>query len=236
MRGGGGNSALHTTDGQHFDDLRPGLMNACWGTKSNDMYFVGNGGHIFHYDGIKFDSMNSNITKDLGSVWGTSSNDVWACGYNSSTGGTILTHYDGQSWQEDNLSITKGIKATGGFIGVWAFDSAGHHFVTTSGAILIHKMDNGMWQSDSGLIPNSLGGGSFIGIAPKGGTTTDYFVIGPWGFLAHWNGKTWKQYTTLFDYSNNDYFSSAFSMNGNTACVVGEKNGQGWIAVGTRKQ
>ena len=230
-----GGSALHTTDGHHFDDFRPGSDNACWGTSSNYIFIVGKGGSIYHFNGSRFDTMTSNTVKDLRSVWGTSSSDVWACGYNTSTGETILTHYDGQSWQEDNLSLTKGINATGGFNGVWAFDSAGHHFVATSGGILAHKMDNGGWKSDSGLIPNKESDGSFIGIGPRGGTTTDYFVIGPWGFVAHWNGKTWKQYTTLFDYSNNDYYSSGFSMLGNTACVIGVKNGQCWVAVGTRK-
>src|SRR5579864_7803493 len=46
-----GSIAFHTSDGSTFDDNRKGSVNACWGLASNDMFFVGNGGHIFHYDG-----------------------------------------------------------------------------------------------------------------------------------------------------------------------------------------
>jgi hypothetical protein len=230
-----GGIAMHTKDGAHFDDIRPGSSNACWGSSPNDVFIVGNGGQIHHWDGTSFTQMNSGTTKDLRSVWGTSSSDVWACGYNSSTGGTILLHFDGNNWDEDPISISKGINATGGFDGVWACDSSGHKIVVTSGAILIRKTDNLFWRSDSGLIPNRQSDGTFIGIGPSGNNVNDFMAIGPWGFLAHWNGKTWKQYLSLFDYGNPDYYTAAFSMKDNTACALGQKSGQAWMAVGQRK-
>jgi hypothetical protein len=229
-------STLH-----YADEFRPGSaqigsgVRACWGTSSNDMFFVGKNGSISHFDGTTFTKMTSPTTRDLRSVWGTSHNDVWACGYNTSNGETVLLHYDGNSWTEDEVSVTKGVYATGGFNSVWTCDSAGHKFVTTSGALLIRKTDSNPWRSDSGLVPNGLGGGEFIGIAPKGNTANDFMVYGPWGFLAHWNGKTWKKYEELYNYSLPTYFTSAFHMEGNTACVVGGKSGSSWIAIGRRK-
>ncbi|HEY6172716.1 MAG TPA: hypothetical protein VIX80_10700 [Candidatus Kapabacteria bacterium] len=210
-------------------------IQACWGTSSSDMFFVGLNGMIVHFDGTTFTKMTSPTTKDLRSVWGTSHNDVWACGYNTSNGETVLLHYDGNSWVEDEVSVTKGVYATGGFNSVWTCDSAGHKFVTTSGAILIRKTDNNLWRSDSGLVPNGFGGGEFIGIAPKGNTANDFMVYGPWGFVTHWNGKAWKKFNELYNYSLLTYYSAAFSMKGNTACVVGSKNGTSWIAIGRRK-
>src|SRR5579883_1379730 len=168
--------ALHTSDGLDFDDYRFGPVNACWGTSSNDMFFVGNSGHIYHYNGTTFDSMGSPTTKNLYSVWGTSDNDVWACGSNSTYGTTILLHYDGSTWTEDPISVQKGANACGGFDVVWACDSVNHRFVATSGALLIRKTDDGMWRSDSGLIPNRLGDGSYVGIAPAGNSPTDMMV------------------------------------------------------------
>jgi hypothetical protein len=172
---------LHTTDGLNFDNYRFGAVNACWGGATNDMFFVGNGGKIHHYDGTTFTEMASGTTKDLKSVWGTGHNDVWACGTNTSTGTTILLHYDGTSWSEDPISVLKGGNATGGFQGVWAVDSSGHKFVTTGGGWLLRKTDDGSWRSDSGLIPNYLGGKSFIGIAPRGNSPSDLMAYGPWG-------------------------------------------------------
>ena len=62
---------LHTSDGKNFDLTQPGgIINACWGTSSNDMFIVGNGGLIYHYDGTRFDSMKSNTTQDMQSIWG----------------------------------------------------------------------------------------------------------------------------------------------------------------------
>jgi hypothetical protein len=230
-----GSITFHCKDGKNFEDIRPGSSNYTWGTSSNDIFVVGNNGQIHHGDGNKFTDMVSGTTKNLRSVWGTSHNDVWACGYNSSNGETVLLHYDGVSWTEDPISVTKGIYATGGFNGVWACDSAGHKFVSTSGALLIRKTGEGNWRSDSGLVPNSLGGGSWVGISPMGNAANDFFVTGGWGFIAHWNGKDWHKYESLYDYNNAVYGPAEFSVKGNTACVVGIKSGQSWIAVGRRK-
>jgi hypothetical protein len=229
-----GSISFHTIDGKHFDDIRPGSSNSCWGSASSDIFVVGNSGQIHHYDGTKFSDMTSGTTKDLRSVWGTNHNDVWACGYSSSKGETVLLHFDGATWKEDEQSITHNGQI-GGFDAVWACDSAGHKFATTSGGLLIRKTDNGIWRSDSGLVPNRLGDGSFIGIAPFGNTPNDMMAIGPWGFIAHWNGKDWKKYDQLFDYGAPVYYTAAFSIKGDLACAVGTKSGQSWIAVGQRK-
>lgn len=208
---------------------------ACWGTSSNDMFFVGDNGYISHYDGTTFTKFPQVTTKNLRSVWGTSHNDVWAAGFNSSTAETVLLHYNGSSWTEDPLSVEKGLYASGGFNSVWACDSAGQKFVTTSGAILLRKTGSGAWRSDSGFVPNRNNDGTFIGIAPFGNSPNDMFVVGGWGFVAHWNGKTWKRYDELFNYGNPNYGAAALHVKGNTACVVGTKGGKSWIAIGRRK-
>lgn len=232
----GGSIALHTTDGKNADDNRPGgVLTACWGTSSSDMFFVGNGGLIYHYNGTKFDTMTSNTTKNLGSVWGTSHNDVWATGYNSSTDESILLHYDGNAWTEDQFSTSGKVKQYG--IGtVWACDSSGHSIAVIAGTKVFHKTDNGPWRPDTSDLGNSLGSGSYVGIGAFGGTATDIFAVGGWGFVAHWNGKTWKKYNQFFDYSNSNYGAGGFSMNGNTACVIGIKSGASWVLVGQRSQ
>ena len=235
-----GGLAYHTLDGKYFDYLLPGgqsgSVNSCWGTSSNNMFFVGNRGLIYHYNGTKFDSMNSNTNKDLTSVWGTSNNNVWASGFNSSTGETVILHYDGTSWSIDNLSNDAGAKSSG-LDAVWTCDSSGHSFVATSGATVYRKTDNGAWRNDAGLIPNALGGGTFVGLyLLRGNTPSDIMAAGSWGWVGHWNGKTWKKYDTLYDYNNSDYTAGALSVNGNTACVVGTKGGASWVAIGQRKQ
>jgi len=230
-----GSIALHTSDGKYFDDNRKGAVNACWGTSSNDMFFVGNGGHIFHYDGTTFVDMISNTTKDLTSIWGTNHNNVWACGANVSTGKTTILHFDGSSWQEDPLALTHSAQHAGLFA-TWVVDSAGTPFVATSGSNVYRKTGTGGWRNDTTLVPNNLGGDNFVGIyLLSGNTANDFMGAGSWGWVGHWNGKTWKKYDELYNYGIADFTPQALSVKGNTACVVGIKSGQKWMAVGTRK-
>jgi hypothetical protein len=135
-----GSIAFHTSDGTHFDDNRKGAVNACWGTKSSDMFFVGNGGHIFHYDGTNFTDMTSNTTKDLHSVWGTSSNNVWAGGSNLSTGSVVLLHYDGHLWTNIDLSLVGQFGCAGceSVASVWVVDSlTDHKYLLAAGVSIV---------------------------------------------------------------------------------------------------
>jgi len=57
-----------------------------WGTSPSDVYAVGDGGTILHYDGNSWSTMTSGTTVVLNGVWGTSSGDVHVVGVY----GTIL--------------------------------------------------------------------------------------------------------------------------------------------------
>jgi hypothetical protein len=229
-----GSAVFHTKDGKNFEDIRPGSTTTGWGISDNDMFVVGKSGQIHHYDGTKFTDMVSGTTKDLRAVWGTSHNDVWATGYNSATDESVLLHFDGNSWTEDEFSTSNKVKLYG--IGdVWATDSSGHRLAVISGTRVFRKTDNGPWRMDTSDLRNSLGGGSYVGIGAYGGTSNDMVCVGGWGYISHWNGRTWFKYDKFFDYSNSFYGSGGVSMRGNTICIVGVKSGQSWIAVGRRK-
>jgi len=230
-----GSDVLHTGDGTYFNDYRPGSSNACWGSSPNDVFVVGNSGQIHHFDGTSFSQMTSNTTKNIRKIWGTSDNNIWACGNNQSTGESVLLHYDGSTWTEQDLSklgqIGVGKHA---LIGVWTCDSASHHITVASGSFVYRTTDNTLWHSDT--LMNALGGGSYAGINNvRGNSSTDFMVQGSGGFLSHWNGKTWFFYSQLFSWSDPSYDINAFSFTGNTAAMVGYKGGQGYLAVGRRK-
>ena len=234
-----GSVAYHTIDGQHFDDFRPGTTNACWGSSPNDVYIVGNGGQIHHFDGTSFTQMTSNTTKDLHSVWGTSNSNIWAAGFNSQTAESVLLHFDGNNWANQDLSQLGGKIGVGGDgVGsVWTFDSSFHKKVFVGGGYLYRETDNNPWMRDSAITGNSLNDGSFIAINfIRGNSVPDYMVAGDWGFVSHWNGKTWKRYDALLNSGDPNYATQAFHYTGNTACIVGFRDGQSWMAVGTRKQ
>jgi hypothetical protein len=233
-----GGAAFHTTDGAYFTDNRFGPVNACWGTSSNDIFFAGNDGHIFHYDGTTFSEMVSNTTKNIQSVWGKSNKNVWAAGFNPSTAESVLLHYDGISWSSIDLHILGDIGPFHHALNeVWGCDSLGHSITVTGGSLLWRQTDNNSWRSDSGKMLNRLNDGSFIGLYHiRGNNSDDFVATGDGGFISHWNGKTWFRYDNLYNDGNPLYITNAVSMKGNTVCVVGAKNGQPWMVVGTRKQ
>jgi hypothetical protein len=214
-----------------------GGINSCWGTSSSDMFFVGDKGTILHFNGTNWTKFSKVVTKNLRSVWGTSSSDVWAAGFDESTAQSVLLHYDGSSWLEQDLKQIGDIEPLHHALGeVWATDSAGHKIVVTSGSLLHRQTDNGLWRSDSGLIQNRLNDGYFIGLWDiRGNNINDFCAAGDGGFISHWNGKSWKRYDELYDPNNIFYATRALHQKGNTICVVGKKNGASWIAVGRRK-
>lgn len=217
-----------------YDITTDGPIRSCWGLSSKDMFFVGDLGTIFHFDGTTWTKFPKSTTKNLHSVWGSSHNDVWATGFNSSTDESVLLHYDGTSWKEDVFS-TSNQTVQYGIGNVWASDSNGHSFAAISGTKVFRNTDNSTWRMDTSALHNELSGGGFNGLSIYGNTANDMMAVGGWGYVAHWNGKTWKKYKELYDYSNTMYGAAAFSMKGNTACVVGVKSGSSWIAIGRRK-
>ncbi|MDP4288605.1 MAG: hypothetical protein Q8922_11775, partial [Bacteroidota bacterium] len=215
--------------------VAPVAAHSAWGTSSTDLFVVGDSGTILHFNGTTWTKMSSPTKKNLQEISGTSDKSIWACGYNSSTGGSVLLHYDGSSWSIDPLS-NKPVSATGGFLSVWTADSGNGHTVSaTSGSIVYRKTDDGAWRNtDSGKVPNYALGG-YVGLGLRGNGSNDLFAVGPWGLVIHWNGKSWYRYDQYFQPNNSSYITGGASVHGNTACVVGVKNGTSWVLVGQRQ-
>jgi len=236
-RGGAVNNITNTEEATEYRFDKDHSIYALWGTSSNNMFGVGDYGVIQHFDGTSWTQFPKVTEKNLQSVWGTSSSNVWAAGFNSTTALSVLLHYDGTSWQEIDLS-TIGNFGVGkhALQSVWAIDSSGHKITVVAGSLLHRRTDNGPWISDSGLVPNKTNDNGFVGITNlSGNSSTDFMAAGSWGWIAHWDGKTWKRYDELFNYQNSFYVTYSMHYKGTTACIVGSKGGSGWIAVGKRE-
>jgi hypothetical protein len=69
-------------------------FNAIWGSSGSDIFVVGEGGCILHYDGSSWNG-GSTANSGIFDVWGTSTNNVFA--FSREGNGSIL-HYDGTTW------------------------------------------------------------------------------------------------------------------------------------------
>jgi hypothetical protein len=149
-----------------------------WGSGPNDVWAVGRGGTILHWNDSAWTAVPSSTTANLFGVWGSGPNDVWATG-----GGTIL-HWNGSAWS----SVSSGTSAD--LLGVWGSGPNDVWAVGDLGGTIVH-WNGSAWSS----VPSGL---------PSG--TTDY-LYGVWGSgpsdvwavggddiastILHWNGGAW---------------------------------------------
>jgi hypothetical protein len=206
-----------------------GTATAAWGTSSKDMFFVGDGGNILHFDGTTWIKYPKVTDVPLTSVWGTSHSDVWACGYDQTLSTTCLLHFDGNQWSRDSLGDVSP-HSTGGMVTVWASDSAGHRIAKVAGSLVFERTDENSWRRSASLD----GSKRETMYLSAGNSSNDYLGVGGWGYAEHWNGRSWHLYSELFDEGAPDFIPHVAHMHGNTACIVGRKNGNSWIAIGQR--
>ena len=158
-------------------DYFPMSLRGVWGSSPSDVFFVGEAGHIFHYDGqycsAMLEGQLGEITM-LYDVWGTSESDVFAVGGDL---GEIL-HFDGNGW-----SLMRKTKEPQTLYGVWGTASNDVFAVGEKGIIL--RYDGQEWSEMES--PND-----FFPLWGIWGTSTeDIFAVGHAGTVLHYDGISW---------------------------------------------
>jgi hypothetical protein len=145
-------------------------LNAIWGFATDNLWAVGDGGQILHWDGSRWNLQPSGVTRNLMSIWGPSATDIYAVGDQ----GTIL-HFDGTAWSPipppggmtPNLNVVRGSSASD----VWA----------VGGASTIFRYNGTTWTlQPGGPVGNVIG----LYVAPDGTA----FVSSASGIVSRWNG------------------------------------------------
>ncbi|MBI4285755.1 MAG: hypothetical protein HY670_07635 [Chloroflexi bacterium] len=169
-----------------------------WGSSSSDVFAVGSGGTILHYDGTSWSEMTSGTMDTLLAAWGSSASDVFAIGDR----GTIL-HYDGTSWSEMDTGTT------GTLFDVWGSSASDVFAVGSSGTILHY--DGTSWsQMSSGTMDTLL--------AAWGSSASDVFAIGSGGTILHYGGASW----TLMDSGTSNSLYGVWGNSSSDVFAVGE--------------
>ena len=209
---------IESVNGASFTTLRPiHKLGGVWGSGASDVFAVGHGGTILHYDGSSWSSQTSGTVNNLYSVWGSSASDVFAVG----ALGTIL-HYNGSSWSSQTSGTTKNL------YGVWGDGSNDVFAVGASGTILYSSDNGSTWTSQtSGTTKNLYGvwgtasnnvfavgaSGTILQYASSwssmtsgtannlygvwGNSATDVFAVGASGIILHSaDGSSWSSQTS----------------------------------------
>jgi len=147
--------------------------NAIYGFSSEDVYSVGYGGVILHYDGNDWSLMESCTSENLLDVFCAPGDSVFAVGEN----GTIAC-YDGSSWSLMDAGVSADLRA------VWG-SSAHDMFASVAGDTVMLHYDGIAWEP----MPNAPGGYIWCIWGTSG---SDVFAAGSGGYITHYDGFSWS--------------------------------------------
>ena len=233
-----GNGVIHW-NGSNFMPISistniwgPYQMNKIWGTSGNDLFVVGNGGNIAHYNGTSWIKIESGTTTDLTDVYGDGDN-VFICGYKDFKPTVLLKYNNGiltKLIEEDHFEYKTDF-ISGWIKSIWVkkdklfsltfYDLYRSKTSTKGEGTAIWKGDINSWGSN----------------AVRGNDVNDIFTTGYNGLLWHFNGVGWKRYDELGETTNH---YRCISVTDKLIVIAGFKylNGidrYGLITIGRRK-
>jgi len=214
-------------DGQNWTmyDVRtttdPSLsLSDAWGSKSNDMYFIGRNGSIAHYENAQWNKIKSGTNNNFTDIWGitTSTGELIYC----------VSHDQYGANKSEIISIQNKEAAIVPFnvdewiaLSIWTPDK---NIIYMGGGNGLFKCVNNSWKKIDYNNDGYVGG-------IRGNASNDFFITGGFGLAAHFNGRTWKVFNEI-SLSAGNY--SSIAMKANLVVMVGDNYGRAVIALGRR--
>jgi hypothetical protein len=161
------------------------LLNWVHGFSATDIFVVGNGGTVLHFDGAAWTQQPTPTSEALWGVWGAAPNDVWAVGGRGNTSSVAtLLHYDGDAWESVTLPAFQRPNVTALFK-IWGTAADNIYAVGRSGVILHYQGES--WVEEASGTGDDL-------IALYGTSASEIVAVGGRsnGRVAIWNGETWR--------------------------------------------
>ncbi len=218
-------------DGTKFIELPiPSILmgwqiNKMWGSSSNDLYVVGDGGNIAHYDGSSWTKIESGTSMRFLDISGKEkSNILYAI---ASEFPHDVNNYFVVINQEKKVKEIKLNNILYSKITVW---SCGEKNVYLGGAGLSRSIDGcKIWKEERGISNLYIN-------KVRGLLSNDIIICGHFGLLAHWNGNNWKEYLDE-PVKNSDiiYFSVDYKKNIVVSTGLIEQDGlKAYILIGKK--
>ncbi len=198
-----------------------------WGTSGQDLYAIGRNGALAHYDGSKWQKIESGTELDINDIWGD---------YNSATGQNEILCVAADVLENPGIRIlkivngsvlnisTKNITA-GNLSGVW-FKSGSQYYVVGSGIYQTANLSDSTWKNGQFDIS------SYYIYGIRGNGINDIVATGGVGELLHFNGNTWKSYFSETKLSDGNY--NAIAIKNNILVAVGQNGSNAVILMGKR--
>lgn len=167
-----------------------------WGTSSSNMYAVGWGGAIAHFNGVTWTRMESGTTVPLEDIWGLDENHIWAAGNDTQVGRSVVLFCDGSKWSTIYDTNNEPISSRFGYSSIWTNNVRSLHLTGHGTSHLFHLPTH--------TFERQFTGQTYISYFIRATAPNDVFDSGPAGELAHFNGSTWYLYPELKN-TNSDF-------------------------------
>jgi hypothetical protein len=165
------------------------LIKEIWGTASNNLFIVGDGGSIAHYNGSSWTKMMSNTTCDLQDIWGIDATHIGATGTNTTDGHCVVLQGNGSSWTTLYDNANQPFDKIQYFNTVWT-DNISNIYLDGGSFTNILNLINGTFHRTDSLSTNEM-------FRLRGTNNNDIFSVGYGGETVHYNGSTWYLYPEL---------------------------------------
>jgi hypothetical protein len=201
-------------------------LDQIWGTGPDDIYAAGWNGALRHFNGNKWELIESGTNLNFYDIWG-GMNDSGTKPEVLAVGSIVLTHSGRVIEKLDGLNAeqisTEGIPYNN--TSVW-FIPEKAYYVAADRLYYKHRLTDPRWTEISGLTKYDI-------TCIYGSDRNDILVTTAYGDILHFNGKSWKSYynQTMLPYG----VYGAVKLKNNLAVAVGGyTNYEGVIAIGRR--
>ncbi len=164
-------------------------INKIYGTSSSNLFIVGTGGNIVHFNGTSWTKMTSNTTVDLQDIWGIDGSHIWATGFNSIDGHSVVLQFNGIAWSTIYDNANKPANQIQYFNTGWT-DNVNYLFLDGGSYTNILNLHDGSFKRTDSLSSNEV-------FCIRGINRNDIFRVGYGGETAHYNGVSWYLYPEL---------------------------------------
>lgn len=187
------------------------LLNRIWASSNKNIYIVGLGGTIVHYDG-SWHRITTGTSLEFNDVYGSNGQVLAVCQQYDPEGGKIFSI---QGNKANQISSNSNLVYT--FNSVWFVHNEHYYIVGDIGIIEKTLLSDSSWTDGSSDMIRSTP------TLVRGNGTNDVFVVGSYGEFLHWNGVRWKTFIHQTGLTDDGSYSS-IAVNRNLVVAVGVNN------------
>jgi hypothetical protein len=226
--------SVHHFDGGKWEQFAgvqgTGSAKAVWGSSSKNLWFVGNSGFLAHYDGERWQKLESGTSLNINDIWGSR---------NPHTGKWEVLAVASEPWSTTEERLLSISGTTVNILpanepdlimnSIW-FQAGQRYFI--GGNELFNALSKeGDWWQEERFNPGFPGAKQAI----RGTGLNDMYVTGTHGLIMHFNGARWKLYEDqlLLPFGSGSYTS--LSVKEDIVVAGGVHGSKGIVLIGRRE-